>query len=83
MKNTEQEILWKQRFESLEADVREMICKTRIAEIVKDDKRVWQESELLYISFGHDICDTEKQAQKLWGNNYDTYRLWKRAEELK
>jgi hypothetical protein len=82
MKNTEEEIAWKQRFETLAADVSEMISKIRIQEITNDSERFWQESELIYVSFGHDICDNEKQAQKLWGKNYDTYRIWKKAEDL-
>ncbi len=27
--------------------------------------------------------DTEKKAIELWGNNFDTYRIWKRSEERK
>lgn len=77
----EKEIIWKQRYEKLKADICDLVESVDGSQLEKMDHRVHCCMEYIYVSYDLDVVHFEKKAIELWGpGKYDIYRLWKSGD---
>lgn len=80
----ERELYWKQKYSLLLARLEDIRLDVENHQIEREENRVWELSELIYVGFNSDIISvSEKKAKEIFGEGrYDIYRLWKSAEDM-
>ena len=78
----EENMIWKNRYEILKARISDIEIETRQERLPKETERAWKIADRIFVSFLHDVCDSEESAIKIFGEgNYDVYRLEKAADK--
>lgn len=71
------EVYWKKRYDRLCTELQALHEQHNEFRTEVEERRVWELSDFIYVSYNYECCDTEEQAKKNWGDNYDIFRHWK------